>query len=174
MPTTQKILPHLSLIQDFYEDSRICGIISLLYKKHSAWQDGYSREYVDWIQFLLPYLHFLASIKLDFQKVLNLNKDDVKNIAKIYLSKLNDVLEARNTNLKFEINDETDISLLLEQMLKLKPRITDVQKIRDGRFYYEIGLLSFLIHLLQSDSSEKFTFMKICLLSSLYIGKIFF
>ena len=175
---TQDISPYLSLLEETCDKKTILELITLLYYKYSRFGGAEcSQIYLKWIYFLSPFLEYLEKIKFNFMEIMLLDSSQIQEICKEYLEKLQKLLEKRGIQWSFILKeeDQNDFKLIINDITNLKEKlIAEIITEKDTEFYYELGLCSFLIHLLNYDLKENQNFLNICFLVTSYIWKPIF
>jgi len=153
----QDISFYSDLIVECCEEESLCEIIMLLYRKVHA------EKHTKWLQFLSPFMRYLADIKFEFSRILEL---DVSNASALLMATLNQ-LKKVETSFGIEDEDFGDLALLRTKILGLKQNFTKMNK-NDEHYFDCLGLWTFAVHLLNLIKDKNYTFLRVCVSTSFY------
>lgn len=171
---TQNISIYLYLLPEIYDDENIHELILLLSRKYDSWDDQFADQYFKWIYFLAPYSEYLNTIGFDYRKILTLKNTKPDDIVIKHFRSLKERMHKRNIDLDLREEDFGNPKQIQAKLVNLKEVFKGSKINKDNDFYYELGLTSFLVHILNAVTNGDYTFFKICIHTSLCLSNIIF
>jgi len=146
-------------------------LLLLLYKKFDYFYEGYSQDYASFVHFLVPYLQWVNELKFEYPKLLNIdNEETIQGLVRKHMAGLKEALAKRKVNIYVEEERLSDWGYVKEKLEEIKGLIVNEDVKRDEKYYQELGLFSFLWQLRRFVVEKDLTFVKICMISSMYLG----
>jgi len=160
---TQDISTYLKFVEQNFQSPKIYELVSLLYRKHNLWFQGYSEQYEKWIHFLVPFLTLLAQNGFKFHQILV--ADD--SLVKQKILELNQLLPLAKIDMAC-----WDLKVIQQELSVACNEFLVQDLIRNEEFYRILGLFSFVHHLINQIIHQDYTFFRICLIATLYFSTI--
>lgn len=166
---TQGVSAYLNLVEDYCFDRRISSLVELLLTKHTVWYDGYSEMYAKWMFFIYPYLRYLKTVDFQLQRILELDALDLEKIMPKCIQDLQCSLMKKGINLDLETTNVTS-SYIIDKRSAFLETFNQKNVPHDKQYYYDLGLLSLIVHLRNYIDNKDSTFLQICVLTPSCVG----
>lgn len=170
---TQNVSIYLYLLPEIYDDENIHELILLLSKKYDKWDDQFADQYIKWICFLAPFSEYINAIGYDYRKVLSLKDTKPDEIIVKHFRSLKERMNKRNIDIGLREEDLGNLKQLQAKLQNLKEVFKGSKINKDNDFYYELGITSFLVHIINAIANGDYTFFKICIHTSVCLSIAF-